>query len=97
MRGITIGIRAQASVVIAAVSLWCVSVVGCASEVSYRRPGLRFWDIVLGVCPVVAVVFLVTLWWSYLHSMHAHGGWVSAATLAVITPVLLYVFLSLAY
>jgi len=96
MRNITIGVRVQASIVIATVALWFVSVVGCASEGSYRRPGLRFWDVVLGLCPVVAVVVLVTLWRSYLHSVRAHGVWVAAATLAVITPVLLYVFLWLA-
>lgn len=97
MRGITIGLRVQASVVIAAVALWFVSVVGCASESSYRKPGLRFWDVMLGICPIVAVVFLVTLWWSYLRSMRTHGGWVAAATLALITPVILYVFLWLVY
>ena len=95
LTNIKFGIRAQASVVIASVLLWCVSVprlIGFGGQ-----GGLRLLDVPIAVCPIVALLFTLTLWWSYLHSPRAYTGWVAAATLAVITPVILYVFFSLAY
>lgn len=94
LRDITIGIRLQASVVMAAVALGCVSLPACLAF--SEEGGLGFWDVLLGVCPVVALVFTVSVWWSYLHSTRAYGGWVAAATLAIIIPVILYLFLCLA-
>jgi hypothetical protein len=92
---IKIGIRLQASVVIAAVALWFVSIAGIAGS-SYRRPGLRFWEVVFGISACTALVFIFSLWLSYLRSTRAYGGWVSAATLAILVPIFLYVFLYLA-
>ena len=92
---IKIGIRLQASVVIGAVALWFVSIARIAGS-SYRRPGLRFWEVVFGISAVTALAFVFSLWLSYLRSTRAHGAWVSAATMAVLTPIILYVFLCLA-
>jgi hypothetical protein len=95
LANIKIGIRAQAIVVIASIVLWCVSVprlIGFGGQ-----GGLRLLDVPIAVCPVVALFFFLTLWWSYLHSARVYGGWVAAATLAIITPVFVYALFWLAY
>jgi len=93
-RDIKIGIRLQSSLVIGAVVLWCLTLPGC---IALSEPGgLRFYHVVWLICPIVALVFFPTLWWSYLHSTRVHGCWVSAATLAIITPVFVYALLWLA-
>lgn len=95
LRGIGIGVRLQASIVIGITLLWFVSVPGCAA--ASQKAGLRFWDLVCIICPVLALSLTAFMWWSYLHSKRLHGRWVAVATLAVLSPVLLALFLSLAY
>jgi hypothetical protein len=86
MKNITVGIRLQASIVIGASLLWFVSLPGCAA--ASEKPGLRFGDLVSILCTFLALVFTALLWWSYLRSGRPHGRWVAAATLAILSPLI---------
>jgi hypothetical protein len=95
LRGRDIGVRLQASIVIGITLLWFASVPGCVA--ASHKAGLRFWDLVCIICPVLALALTAIMWWSYLRSDRLHGAWVGLATLAVLSPVLLAWFLSLVY
>jgi hypothetical protein len=103
-RHILLGVRQQACVVIAAVAL---SFLSLKVSIAVPRRDARslldamlgvspIWDVMNAVCPFVALVFSASLWWTYFHSARAYGGWVAAATLAVIIPLLVFVLVWLA-
>ena len=104
-RNIALGVRQQACVVIAAVALsWLSLRVAIGLPSRYAQSVLDgilgvcpIRDVVLGVCPIVALVFTGSLWWTYLHSTREYGGWVAAATLAVIIPCFVFVVVWLAF
>jgi hypothetical protein len=101
---IALGVRQQACVVIAAVALsWLslrVSIGRPAQDAQSFLDGILgvcpIWDVLLGFCPIVALAFTGSLWWTYLHSTREYGGWVAAATLAVIIPLCVFVVIWLA-
>jgi hypothetical protein len=101
---IALGVRQQACVVIAAVALsWLslrVSIGRPARDAQSVLDGIMgvcpIRDVVLGICPIVALAFTGSLWWTYLRSTREYGGWVAAATLAVIIPLFAFVIMWLA-
>ena len=63
-----------------------VSVAICPECLGSHIGGLSDSGCRIRLCPIVALVFTGSLWWTYLRSTREYGGWVSAATLAVIHP-----------
>ena len=84
---ITIGIRWQAGIVIGLTVLWYLSF-GIAMN-NIKGDMSVSWFAVYVLLPVVALLFTVIMWWSYLHSDRTQGTWVAVATLVFFSPFIL--------
>jgi len=67
--------------------LWYVS---CGYGMAHmKEKSSDFWFAVLVLSLPVALLFTAILWWSYFRSDRTHSGWVTTATLVLLSPVLL--------
>jgi peptidoglycan/LPS O-acetylase OafA/YrhL len=82
LRNITISVRSQAAIILALTAFWCLSFLGCLSEID--SPHL-FWGAVLVFLPFVIPIFTIIMFVSYRRTGRQHSRWVCAAILAAVS------------
>jgi|SRR6266403_4370617 len=87
LRKVVVGVRSQAIIVMVLTALWYASFgYGMAHM---KEKSSDFWFAALVLSLPVALLFTAILWWSYFRSDRTHSGWVAAATLVLLSPVVL--------
>jgi len=87
LRRSVVGVRSQAIIVMVLTGLWYVS---CAYGIGHiKGRSSDFWSAALVLSLPIALLFAAILWWSYFRSDRTHSAWVAAATVVLLSPLIL--------